>query len=215
MTALTALAVAAPLALSTGASARAAAGPALALEAAQRSVVLTRYEVDDGDGGTATFVEGDLGVHVVARSRAFEVRAKRASYSEPVVLRLSRPGDDPVLATAPAVTGLPGFWTTTITDAAGKLVQRSTADFCPNAFSPVRRRPDATAGQGGTVPDVVRHRGEGDGARRVAAWCDQPDARTFAGGAVDLKPAAEQRQPLANAEQPPPGVTRLRSVVLR
>ena len=135
-----------PLALGSGPAAHAAAAtPALALEAAQRTVTLTRYQEDDGDGGRYTYVEGDLGVHVVARSRAFEVRAKRRSYSEPVVLTLSRPGDDPVLMTAPGVTGLPDFWSTTITNAAGKVVDRSTSDFCPNGYSQVRRRPDAPA----------------------------------------------------------------------
>ena len=143
--AVTALAVVAPLALSGGPAAHAAATPALELQAAQRSVTLTRYAVEGGDGGQQTFVEGDLGVHVVARARAFEVRAKRASYTTPVVLTLSRPGEDPVLRTARDVTGLPDFWTTTITDAAGRVVGRGTADFCPNGFQPVRRRPDAPA----------------------------------------------------------------------
>ena len=49
--------------------AHAAPTPALALEAAQRTVTLTRRTVDDGDGGTFTYVEGSLGVHVVAPSR--------------------------------------------------------------------------------------------------------------------------------------------------
>ena len=141
--AVTALAVAAPLALGSVPAAHAAAAPALAVEAAQRSVTLTRYQVDDGNWRKKTVVEGDLAVHVLARSRAFEVRAKRASYSKPVVLTLSTPGEDPVLTTARDVTGLPDFWTTTITNAAGKVVRRGTADFCPNGSDPVRRRPDA------------------------------------------------------------------------
>ncbi len=88
-----ALAVAAPLLLGGGllggAPASAAATPALALETAQRSATLTRYSVDDGSGTAFTVVEGDLGVHVVARSRPFEVRAERASYDVPVVLTLT------------------------------------------------------------------------------------------------------------------------------
>ena len=143
--AVTALAVAAPLGLSSGPAAHAAAAPALALDAVQRSVTLTRYQVDDGNGKKTAVVEGDLGVHVAARTRAFEVRAKRASYSKPVVLTLSTPGQDPVLTTARDVTGLPDFWTTTITNVAGKVVGHSTADFCPNGVKPVRRRPDAPA----------------------------------------------------------------------
>lgn len=143
--AVTALATAVPLVLSSGSAAHAAPTPALTLEAAQRSVTLTRYQVDDGGGGQFTHVEGSLGVHVVAPSRAFEVRAKRASYSKPVVLTLSKPGRDRVLTTARDVTGLPDFWTTTVTNAAGRVVQRSTASFCPNGFAPVRRRPDAPA----------------------------------------------------------------------
>ena len=139
------LACVAPFVLSGGPAADAAAGPALALEAAQRTVVLDRYEADDGDGGTVVFVEGDLGVHVVAGAGAFEVRAKRGGYGEPVVLTLTTPGADLVLGTAPDATGLPAFWTTTITNAAGKVVERTTADFCPNGYEPVRRRPDAPA----------------------------------------------------------------------
>jgi len=143
--AVAALAVAAPLVVTSGPGAHAAAPPPLVLEAAQRSATLTRYQVEDGEGRKATFVEGDLGVHVVARSGAFEVRGKRADYSQPVVLTLSRPGDDPVLTTAPDLTGLPDFWTTTITNAAGKVVARSSNGFCPNGLGPVRRRPDAPA----------------------------------------------------------------------
>ena len=143
--ALALLVCAAPLVVGVGPVANAAPGPALTLEAAQRTVVLTRYEADDGNGGTVVFVEGDLGVHVVAGARAFEVKAKRAGYDEPVVLTLTTPGEDRVLTTAPDATGLPGFWTTTITNAAGKVVQRGTASFCPNGYEPVRRRPDAPA----------------------------------------------------------------------
>ena len=139
------LACAAPLVLSAGPAANAAPGPALTLEAAQRTVVLTRYEAEDGDGGKVVFVEGDLGVHVVAGAGAFEVRAKRAGYGEPVVLTMTTPGADRVLTTAPDATGLPAFWTTTITNAAGKVVERGTASFCPNAYEPVRRRPNAPA----------------------------------------------------------------------
>ena len=138
------LACVAPFVLIGGPAADAAAGPALALEAAQRTVVLDRYEADDGDGGTVVFVEGDLGVHVVAGAGAFEVRAKRGGYGEPVVLTLTTPGADRVLGTAPDATGLPAFWTTTITNAAGKVVERTTAGFCPTATSRsvgVRTRP--------------------------------------------------------------------------
>jgi lysyl oxidase len=142
--ALTALALAAPLALGSG-PAQAAATPALALETAQRSVTLTRYSEDFGDGEEYVYVEGSLGVHVVAGDQAFEVRAKRPSYRRPVVLTLTKPGTDPVLGTARGVTGLPNFWTTTIADKAGKVIERSTTTFCPNRSNPVRRRPDAPA----------------------------------------------------------------------
>ena len=142
---LAALAVPAPLALVPGPTAHAASSPALVLEAAQGTVTLTRATVDDGTGEHFTVVEGDLGVHVVAPSRAFEVHAKRAGYGEPVVLTLQAPGQAIRLGTAAGVTGLPGFWTTTITNAAGTVVDRSTAGFCANGYQPVRRRPDAPA----------------------------------------------------------------------
>lgn len=140
-----ALALAAPLALGSGPAAQAAEAPALALEVAQRSVTLTRYTEDFGEGEEFVFVEGSVGVHVVAGAQAFEVRAKRSSYRRPVALTLTRPGKDPLLATARAIDGLPDFWTTTITDAAGKVVERSANTFCPNGSGPVRRRPDAPA----------------------------------------------------------------------
>ena len=141
--ALAAVAVAAPLAVAPGPAAHAATGPALLLEAAQGTVTLTRATVDDGTGEGYTVVRGDLGVHVVAPSRAFEVHARRAGYDQPVVLTLHAPGQTTPLGTAASVTGLPGFWTTTITNAAGRVLERSTTGFCANGSQPVRRRPDA------------------------------------------------------------------------
>jgi hypothetical protein len=142
--AVTALALAAPLALS-GPGAQATTKPTLRLEVAQASTILTRYQEDDGEGNTYTFIDGQLGVHAVAGSRAFEVRAKRSSYRKPVVLKLRKAGKDPVLSTAPDVSGLPRFWSTKITNAAGKVLQSGTLDFCPNGYEAIRRRPDAPA----------------------------------------------------------------------
>ena len=50
-------------------------------------------------------------------------------------------------------------------------------------------------------------------AVRVAARRDEPHPRPLAGRAVDLEAAAEQRQPLADAEQPPTHLAGLRSIV--
>lgn len=195
--------VAAPLAVGGGPAA-AAPGPALTVEAAQRSVVLTRYQVDDEEGGTTAFVEGDLGVHVVAGAQPFEVRARRASYGEPVVLTLTGPGEDRVLTTAPDVTGLPGFWSTTITNAAGTVVGRSDAGFCPNGFAPVRRRPDAPAAspfpQGcGANPYSLGSVFGVQAGYAVPAFTDATPFQRLAPGAytVALEVAAPYRQALA------------------
>ena len=64
-------AAAAPLALGSGTVARADDTPALTppplvLEAAQRTVTLSRYSDESAKGSHTSYLEGDLGVHVVA-----------------------------------------------------------------------------------------------------------------------------------------------------
>ena len=53
----------------------------------------------------------------------------------------------------------------------------------------------------------------GDGAPARAARRDEADPRPPAGRAVDVEAAAEQRQPLADAEQTPAHLAGLRSIV--
>lgn len=86
-----------------------------------------------------------MGIYAVAGSKPFEVRAKRYNYGEPIVARLLRPGRDWVLPTPTSFTGLTDFFTLTITDAAGRQIQKTRPTFCPNAYNPVRRRPTAPA----------------------------------------------------------------------
>ena len=76
-----------------------------------------------------------------------------------------------------------------------------------------RRRDAAPARDDGADP-----RGDSLGrrARRLracAARRDQADPRPLPGRAVDVEAAAEQRQPLADAEQPPADLAGLRSLV--
>ena len=53
----------------------------------------------------------------------------------------------------------------------------------------------------------------GGGVRRRVARRDQTDPSPLSGRAVDVQAAAEQRQPLADAEQPPAHLAGLRSIV--
>ena len=70
-----------------------------------------------------------------------------------------------------------------------------------------------SAGRGRPDRREARHAGVGAGALCGAARRDEADPRPLAGRAVDLEAAAEQRQPLADAEQPPAHLAGLRSVV--
>jgi hypothetical protein len=124
-----------------GTPADAAAKSGLTLERSRSSVTVFRA-VDEEGGG---YLYGDLGVYAVAGKKAFEVKAKRSSYAKPIKATWVRKGKDKKLPTPADFTGLSKFSTTTFTNAAGKVVARSTSTFCPNTYLPVRRRPSAPA----------------------------------------------------------------------
>jgi len=122
-------------------TASAPAEPPLRVVAAAPSVTLDRFEGDP-------FLFLDLGVHAVAGQNAFEIRATRRSYADPIVAtqylhqggtRTRRlPGgllDD--------FTGLPGFLHVTLTNAAGEIAAEQDQTFCPNSSDGGRARPDA------------------------------------------------------------------------
>lgn len=111
-----------------------AASPRLTLERVRSGVTLERY-------GDAVF--GDLGIYAVAGKKAFVVKAKRSSYAKPIKATLVRKGKDKKLPRPADFTGLRKFFTTTYTNASGKVVGRTTSTFCPNGYQPVRRRPSS------------------------------------------------------------------------
>jgi hypothetical protein len=105
----------------------------LRFTAAAQSVTLERWE------GEPVWLE--LGTHVVAERRPFEIRVARASYQAPVVAKqVIRDGARQRSVRLPAglVTdfmGLPDFTHLTITDATGEVVVDRNEDFCPNGMA--------------------------------------------------------------------------------
>jgi hypothetical protein len=93
----------------------------------------------------------NLGTHMVAGSRPLEVRAKRASYNDPIVAhRVVRGSGGTRVVPLPdglvtALSGFRAFTHVTITDATGAVVHERDEDFCPNTFGTSRTRPDAPA----------------------------------------------------------------------
>ncbi len=139
MAVLLGLALAGP-GLVGGPPAEAAAKSGLTLERSRSSV--TVYRVADDESG---YIYGDLGVYAVAGKKAFKVEAKRSSYAKRIKATWVRKGKDKKLPAPADFTGLSKFSTTTYTNAAGRVVARSTSTFCPNTYQPVRRRPSAPA----------------------------------------------------------------------
>jgi hypothetical protein len=118
----------------------AAPEPSLRFVAAAGAVTIERFEGDP--------ISLDAGTHVVAGKDPFEVRAKRAAYTEPIVARqIVRRDGKPREVRLPAglltdFTGFPAFTHVTLTDAAGSTVVDRDETFCPNGDA-VRTRPDA------------------------------------------------------------------------
>jgi hypothetical protein len=110
--------------------------PPLALVAAAKSLTLDR----DGTG-----VNLDLGMHILAGSKPFELRVTRKSYNHPVVATQIVNGKPKVLpkGLVKDFAGLPGFFQVAVTNAAGRKVLNSAETFCPNSLGRVRSRPTA------------------------------------------------------------------------
>ncbi|MFI7546393.1 lysyl oxidase family protein [Actinoplanes sp. NPDC049599] len=125
----------------------AAAPPPLAFTVATPNVLAERY-VYDGEQGYLNF---DLGVNVIAGKDPLEIRAKRPSYTKPIVAEqiVVRKGKKKAVPLpAGMVTGwggLANFTTVTVKNAAGKQVAGYQTDFCPNAYESARTRRDAPA----------------------------------------------------------------------
>jgi len=112
------------------------AAPPLRLAVAAGSVTVDRYP------GEGVYLE--LPTHIVAGSVPFEIRAKRASYADPIVVKQITASGTKKLPDG-LVEGFSGFNAFThlrIVDAAGNLVVERDERFCPNGFA-VRTRPDA------------------------------------------------------------------------
>lgn len=126
------------LSMLAGPPAAAAPAPQLSLVAAAASVTIDRFPDEP--------VFLDLGINMVAGSRPFEIRVKRASYRDPIVAtQILRPGQTRTLP-AGLVTdfgGFSDFLHLTLTNAAGAKVVDRDQVFCPNAWETVRVRPDA------------------------------------------------------------------------
>jgi hypothetical protein len=134
------LAVGAVLVVTSGGAVAVAAPadppPPLRLVAATGSVTLDRYP---GEG-----VWLEIPTHIVAGDMPFEIRAKRASYADPIVVKQVTESGTKKLP-AGLVKGFAGFDAFThlkIVDAAGTVVVERDETFCPSGFG-VRGRPDA------------------------------------------------------------------------
>jgi hypothetical protein len=120
--------------------------PALALRLATPNVVAERYIWEEG-----SYIDFDLGVHMIAGKSPFEIRTTRKSYADPIVAQqVAVRNGQKINVPLPAglVTdwsGFKDFTTIVIKNAAGAEVANYTTDFCPNSGSSSRTRPDAPA----------------------------------------------------------------------
>jgi hypothetical protein len=117
----------------------------LTFRAASHDVVVTRYVDPWG-----TYLDFDLGVSLIAGRDAFEIRAKRRNYAEPVQAQqiAVSPDGERTVTDLPAglftsFDGFKDFTSITIRDAAGTVLRDYTTTWCPNSFDSVRTRPDA------------------------------------------------------------------------
>lgn len=86
----------------------------------------------------------DLGTHLVAGRKPFELRVTRKSYGDPIVVTQivnGRPRTLPA-GLVKDFSGLPGFLHVKLTNAAGRTVLERDQAICPN-FEGVRSHPDA------------------------------------------------------------------------
>ncbi|MBB4766414.1 lysyl oxidase family protein [Amorphoplanes digitatis] len=120
--------------------------PPLSFTRAAASVVAERYV-----WGDESYLNFDLGVHVIAGKDPFEIRAARKSYADPIVAEqvvVKNGKKKNVALPAGMVTGWGGlkdFTAVTIKNAAGAEVASYTTDFCPNSYESARTRRDAPA----------------------------------------------------------------------
>jgi hypothetical protein len=116
--------------------------PALRLVAASPTVTVYRYP-------RSPELWFDLGTHVIAGQKPFEVRTTRKSYHDPIVAtQITRVGGVRRVKTLPAglvkdFAGLTDFLHLKLTDSTGKVVAERDQSFCPNEGQAARIRPDA------------------------------------------------------------------------
>jgi hypothetical protein len=128
--------VLAAVAAAVPAQATASAQPLLRLVAGSPTVTVDRYP----DFGVFL----DLGVHMVAGTSPFEIRATRKSYADPIVATQIVNGRAKKLPAGLLTdfAGLPGFLHVKLTDSSGAVVLEKDQTFCPNGDT-TRTRPDA------------------------------------------------------------------------
>lgn len=131
---LTTTALAAPAVVEAPAQAEPAPGSPVALTG-PGTVVLTTYD------GT---LYGDLGLNLVARDRAFEIRSQRPSYTTPIRTVWQSPSGPVTLPVQERWDSLDGFINLAVKRASdGKVVRTRHLDICLNAWNTQRTRPDA------------------------------------------------------------------------
>ncbi|MEU8609648.1 lysyl oxidase family protein [Actinoplanes sp. NPDC048791] len=116
-------------------AAAADAQPILTFRSATAHPVAQRFV--DGD---YIWFDLDLGIHLVAGTQPFDIRAKRKSYAQPIVAKLN--GTPLPAGLFTSFGGFEDFTSITIRDAAGAVVHDYTTDWCPNSERSVRSRPD-------------------------------------------------------------------------
>jgi lysyl oxidase len=101
--------------------------------------------IERGEGEPA-LLHG-LGLYAVAEKAALEINTRRASYHDPIVATLTvGSGSTKKTTQLPAglitsVGTLSKFFTVTVKDAAGKVVNTQDIDFCPNSYEAARSTP--------------------------------------------------------------------------
>jgi hypothetical protein len=129
--------------LGTPARAAEPSAPVLRLVTSASSVTVDRWPGDPG-------VLLDLGAHVSVSGTPLELRVARASYRHQLAAtQVIREGGETRTRTLPAGTvkdfsGLPGFLSVSVTNAAGKKVLTQNQTFCPNGMGG-RTSPEAPA----------------------------------------------------------------------
>src|SRR6188768_1772453 len=101
--------------------------------------------IERGEGEPA-LLHG-LGLYAVAEKAALEIKTRRASYHDPITATLTvNSGSTKKTSQLPAglvssIGTLNKFFTVTVKDKAGAVVNTQDVDFCPNSYEAARSTP--------------------------------------------------------------------------